>query len=110
MDLLGDLLEPEPVPAGKAAGLLGTVGQHLREARLRRNLTIEQVAKAVGVTRKTIAEAEKGNPATGAGVFAGIFCALGLAYQLELLATPERENDDELMFDVSRKRARPPRS
>ncbi len=42
-------------------------GEHLREARLRRNMTIEQIAKKLGVSRETVANAEHGKPTTGVG-------------------------------------------
>jgi transcriptional regulator with XRE-family HTH domain len=73
---------------------------------LRRELTIEMVAERAGVTRKTVAEAERGNPATSIGVYAGVLWALGLLGQLENVATAQNETDDRLAMDTEeRKRA-----
>jgi len=80
------------------------LGERLREARLRRNTSVEQVADLLKVNRKTIAEAEQGNPRTSAGVYAGILWALGIGEQLDDLATVEREYE-ELRGDDGRKRA-----
>lgn len=87
--------------------VLQKLGQHLREARLRRNLTIAQIAEWVRVTRQTVAEAEKGNPRTAMAVYAGLLWALGLLEQLGDLATAEREPAEELSVNEGRKRARP---
>ncbi|HEY3452022.1 MAG TPA: helix-turn-helix domain-containing protein [Myxococcales bacterium] len=81
-------------------------GEHLREARLRRNMTVEQMAKAVGLTRKTISEAEKGSASTRVGAYVGMLWALGLGDQLAELAAAERD-DEEFAGDGGRKRARP---
>ena len=104
---------PDPlVPVGYVApsdikGSLQLLGEHLREARLRRNMTLEQVAQLLGVTRRTVSEAERGNPATGAGVYVGVLWALGIGDQLADLATAEREGVEELSVNEGRKRARP---
>ncbi len=80
-------------------------GEHLREARLRRNMTIEQIAKKLGVSRETVANAEHGKPSTSVRVYVGILWALGIADQLDDLATVEREYE-ELAVKSTRKRAR----
>ncbi len=85
---------------------LEVLGTHLREARLRRELTIEEVAERIGVSRKTVAEAERGKATTHVEVYAGMLWALGLLRQLENLATPHTEPEDELsMMETERKRA-----
>ncbi|HEY3448882.1 MAG TPA: helix-turn-helix domain-containing protein [Myxococcales bacterium] len=84
---------------------LEALGTHLREARLRRELTIEEVAEQIGVSRKTVAEAERGKATTHVQVYAGMLWALGLLSQLENLATPHMEPDDELSMETDRKRA-----
>ncbi|HEY3451276.1 MAG TPA: helix-turn-helix transcriptional regulator [Myxococcales bacterium] len=84
---------------------LAVLGEHLREARLRRELSIETVAQQVGVSRKTVAEAERGKATTRIGVYAGMLGVLGLVSQLENLATRDMEPDDEFAEETDRKRA-----
>lgn len=96
---------PDTVEPGDPVALLQLLGRHLREARLRRNIAVEQLAQKVGVTRKTVYEAERGNPATGVGVYVRIFCALGIEEQLVDLATEEREYE-ELQGEAIGKRVR----
>ena len=50
--------------------ILAELGQRLKQARLNKNLTQEDVAKKVGVARRTVVEAEKKGHAA-----AGNFCS-----------------------------------
>lgn len=58
---------------------LAVVGEQLRLARLRRDLTIEQVASRIQVSRNTIAAAEKGKPTVSIGVYGKML----FVYQME---------------------------
>ena len=48
--------------------LLETVGEHIKLARLRRKLTMKQVAERAGISRPTLSTLEQGNPAISIGV------------------------------------------
>ncbi len=72
---------------------LKTLGESLRTARLRRNLSIAEVAAKIGVHRHVIGDAERGKASTGIGIYAGLLWALGLTGQLARVADPE--TDDE---------------
>lgn len=67
------------------------LGERLRQARLRRAYTIENIAQRVGVTRKTLSRVEQGDPAVSLGVYARVLQALGLDADIEQIA-----RDDEL--------------
>lgn len=67
------------------------LGKRLRQARLRRAYTIENIAQRVGVTRKTLSRVEQGDPAVALGVYARVLQALGLDADIEHIA-----RDDEL--------------
>lgn len=82
---------------------LKTLGANLRTARLRRNLSLQQVAEKVGVGRHAIAAAEKGKPSTGMATYAAILWALGLIDQLAAVADP---NNDETGKMLARSRER----
>ncbi len=58
-----------------------------------------------GVNRRTLSEAERGNPRTSVGVYVAYLRALGLGEQLEDVATAGRDLD-EVSVETSRKRAR----
>lgn len=70
---------------------LASLGERLRQARLRRAYAAETIAQRVGVTRKTLSRVEQGDPAVSLGVYARVLQALGLDADLAQIA-----RDDEL--------------
>jgi transcriptional regulator with XRE-family HTH domain len=72
---------------------LKKLGADLKTARLRRNLTAEEVAQKVGTTRFTIADAERGKPSTGVAVYAALLWAYGLIDRLAELADPGKDEE-----------------
>ncbi|WP_082562790.1 MULTISPECIES: helix-turn-helix transcriptional regulator [unclassified Rhizobium] len=82
---------------------LKVLGANLRTARLRRNLTAEEVGEKIGVHRHIVSDAERGKPSTTIAVYAALLWAYGLTEQLSLVADPE--TDDE---GLALERARAP--
>ncbi|WP_341987800.1 helix-turn-helix transcriptional regulator [Azorhizobium sp. AG788] len=72
---------------------LKTLGANIRTARLRRNLSIAQVAAKIGVERHVIGDAERGKPSTGIVVYAALLWAMGMADQLGRVADPLRDEE-----------------
>ncbi len=70
------------VSVSSAAALAAELGERLKQARLNRDLTQTELAAAVGVTRKTIINAEKGKATLE--IFVAILQALEFTQQLEL--------------------------
>ena len=84
------------------------LGANLRTARLRRNLTIGEMAEKIGTGERAVADAEKGKPSTGIAVYVALLWALDLLDQLDLVATPERDPEGQtLALARERGRARP---
>lgn len=71
--------------------LLTDFGERLRLARHRRRLTAQAVADAAGITRVTLGRAEAGDAAVTLGTYVKVLAALGLNFDLALLA-----RDDQL--------------
>jgi transcriptional regulator with XRE-family HTH domain len=71
------------------------VGEQFRLARLRRNLTIEQVAERAQCSRLTVAKLEKGLPTVSLGVVLRVLYALQLDTDILMLA-----KDDALGRDI----------
>lgn len=65
---------------------LSIMGEQLRLARLRRKLTMEQVAERAQCSRLTIARLEKGNPAVSVGVLIRVLYALQLSEDILFIA------------------------
>ncbi len=74
------------------AGILETMGEQIKLARLRRGLTAELTAERAGISRATLWKVEKGNPAVAMGIYAAVLHALnGMDKDLLLVA-----KDDEM--------------
>ena len=61
---------------------LKRLGANLRTARLRRNLTIDDMAEKIGTGVRAVADAEQGKPSTGIAVYAAMLWALDLLDQI----------------------------
>ena len=71
--------------------VLDTMGEQIKLARLRRNLSAELVAERAGISRATLWAVEKGTPTVPIGTYAAVLHALGgMDKDLELVA-----QDDE---------------
>lgn len=70
----------------KTQRILENVGNQIRLARLRRELSEEIVAERSGISRATLCSIEKGTPTVSFGSYAAVLAALGLQEDLLLLA------------------------
>lgn len=57
--------------------VLETMGEQIKTARLRRNLSTELVAERAGISRATLWAVEKGTPTVALGTYAAVLHALG---------------------------------
>jgi len=75
------------IPADEAQ-VISHLGERFRLARLRRNLSQQQVAERAAVTRKTYADLEAGKPTVSVGVLVKAMSVLGYLERVpELLAS-----------------------
>lgn len=84
---------------------LKKLGENLRTARLRRNLTIAEVAEKIGTGPRPISDAERGKPSTGAVVYVALLWAYDLLGQFEEVADPDSDIQGLSLIDT-RQRAR----
>ena len=68
-----------------------TLGENIRLARLRRDLSSEQVAERAGISRNTLIKIEKGDEGVAIGMYMRVLVVLGIADNILLIA-----KDDEL--------------
>ncbi len=80
------------------------LGERLRLARLRRRMSLTELAARVDVTRHTLSRLERGDLSTSLGVLARVLGVLGLEGDLDRLA-----RDDELGQRLQDVRLRRPR-
>ncbi len=67
------------------------LGEHIRIARVRRNLTMEEMASRMFITRKTLARLEKGETGVSLAVLASALWVLGLDDNLKNIADPAQD-------------------
>jgi len=84
---------------------INRLGANLRTARLRRNLTIKEVANKIGTGPRAISDAEQGKITTGIAVYTALLWAYDLLRPLETLADPATD-DAGLAPSMRRERAR----
>lgn len=99
------LLTAPPVDVEQA---LTRLGANLRTARLRRGLTMADMAEKIGTGVRAVTDAEKGKPSTGIAVYMAMLWALGLLDQADNLAAPETDAEGQtLALSRERMRAKP---
>jgi transcriptional regulator with XRE-family HTH domain len=101
------LMEAPPYPVEKA---LKRLGANLRTARVRRDLTITDVAEKIGAGPRVVADAEQGKAFTGIAVYTALLWLYGLLAPFEDLANPLKDEQGLILESRrTRTRARKPR-
>lgn len=98
------LVQSPPYPVEKTIRILG---DSLRVARLRRNMTISEVAQRIGTGPRAVMDAEKGKPSSGIAVFAALLWLYDLLDQLGDVCEPSTDRVGLALESIrERKRAR----
>jgi transcriptional regulator with XRE-family HTH domain len=84
---------------------LKRLGTNLRTARLRRNLTIEDVAAKIGTGLRAVMDAEKGKGSTSSAVYIALLWAYDLLDQINEVADPALD-EEGLSLSMTKERAR----
>ena len=96
------------VPPYEIEQAVKRLGRDLRTARLRRNLTIEQVAAKIGTGPRAVMDAEKGKLSTGVAVYTALLWTYDLLGPFGGLADPADDREGLALDRLSgRERARP---
>lgn len=88
----------------KLSQKLQIVGEQIRLARLRRNISLELIAERAQCSRMTASKVEKGDPTVSMGAYLRVLFALQLADDIELIAKNDPLGRDLQDLNV-RKRA-----
>ena len=85
---------------------LEKIGLRIKNARLRRNITAEEIADRAGISKGTLTSIEKGVSSVSIGAYASVLYTLGMEKDLELIATDEEGKQKfEKMYLKRRERA-----
>jgi transcriptional regulator with XRE-family HTH domain len=91
-----------PFPVEQA---LKRLGENLRTARVRRNLTIEGAAERIGTGPRAVMDAEKGKASTGIVVYSALLWLYDLLQPLEEIADPSKDKEG-LSLEATKGRTR----
>lgn len=75
--------------APSVARQLFAMGQRIREARIRRKLSVMNFSKQVGIARDTLSRLEKGDPSIALGSYIKTLELLSLEADIDLIALDE---------------------
>lgn len=90
MSRTNKLVQSPPYPVEDA---LRQLGENLRVARIRRNMTIADVAERIGTGPRAVMDAEKGKPSTGIVVYAALLWLYDQLFQLDEIAEPYKDRE-----------------
>jgi len=94
------------IPAIETEQALKKMGVRIKNARLRRNITAEEIADRAGISKGTLTSIEKGVATVSIGAYASVLYILGMEKDLELVATDEEGKQKfEKMYLKKRERA-----
>ncbi|DAA83444.1 MAG TPA: hypothetical protein DCS44_08030 [Cyanobacteria bacterium UBA10660] len=77
-----------PIPINKA---LQKLGSDLKEARIKRRLTMALVEERAGITHVTLTKVEKGDAGVSIGIYTKVMFVLGLIDNVYNLAEPDND-------------------
>lgn len=86
-----------PIPVRKA---LQQLGADIRQARIRRSITVHSLATRAFASPTTIYHIERGNPAVAVGTYATVLFILGLHEGIAKLAAPSVDNIGTALFQA----------
>jgi transcriptional regulator with XRE-family HTH domain len=92
-------------PPAAVPETLDRLGRNIRTARVRRQLTQEELARRMGVSRFVVADIEKGKLTTGIAAYMGALWVLGLLDHMREVADPGRDEEGMIL-----ERARSPKT
>ena len=90
--------------------ILQEVGENIRLARLRRDLSSEQIAERAGISRNTLIKIERGDEGVAIGYYLRVLVVIGLQDNLLLVAKDDvlgRKLQDAKLITPQRATKRP---
>lgn len=93
--------QPLPLEVLKSVELLG---ERVRIARLRRQLGMDDLAKACGIGRRTLYRIENGEPGVALGSMLAVLWKLGLLDTVRAVANPDDDEHGKILEAARRPR------
>ena len=93
---------PEPVPF-EVFDTLKQLGEHIRIARVRRQMRQDELADKCRISRKTLYNIENGSPGIAIGHLFSVLWALNLLDEAKRLANPDNDEHGKILEAAQRK-------
>lgn len=103
LPILIDVMKKKPQLLPKHLRQFKALGENLKLARLRRNLSAEMVAQRAGISRMTLNKIENGNPSVAMGNYFMVLHVLGLSDDFCKLADHDAFGHDLLDIQLTAK-------
>ena len=88
---------PSSNPPFEVSEAVKMLGDNIRVARIRRELTQEQLAQKCGIARKTLYAIERGSPGIALGTAYSVLWTLGLLACAKELADPNKDEHGKIL-------------
>ncbi|MCD6150991.1 MAG: XRE family transcriptional regulator [Deltaproteobacteria bacterium] len=92
-------------PPAAVEDILKRLGSNIRTARLRRKLSMQELANRIGISRYVMADVENGKPNTSIAAYMGALWVLGLHKKVREVADPDGDEEGKIL-----ERARSPKT
>ena len=92
----------EPIPF-EVADALKQLGEHIRIARVRRQMRQDELADKCRISRKTLYNIENGSPGIAIGHLFSVLWALNLLDEAKCLAHPDQDEHGKILEAAQRK-------
>ena len=86
--------------------LIEQLGRNLKTARLNRNLSRQEVAEKLGVSRNLVAAAEQGNTGSSIALYTALLWIYDLQEPLKELASPQHDEVGQMLSELRNPRHR----
>ncbi len=96
-------------PPAAVENMLIQLGRNIRTARLRRRLSMQELAERIGTSRYVVADIEKGKPTTAIAAYLGALWALGLINDMSEVANPDRDEEGKILEQARSPKTAPKR-
>ena len=93
---------PEPIPF-EVADTLKQLGEHIRIARMRRQMRQDELADKCRISRKSLYNIESGSPGIAIGHLFSVLWALNLLDEAKSLANPDNDEHGKILEAAQRK-------
>ena len=94
---MGSEMATTTTPPLEVTTTVQRLGEHIRQARIRRHMSQEELAQACDITRKTLYALERGNPGTTVGTVFAVLWKLGLLSTAAALADPDTDEHGKIL-------------